>query len=219
MAVDETVRVRMEPRALYRLVGAAAVAAALIVVVFVLPAEFGIDPTGFGRATGIIRLSAAAPRPGATATGPAQASAEARYYATPFRSDFVDIPLTASGDFHGENELEYKVRLKAGSTLVYSWSVPGISNPEEFYFDLHGEAAAKEPGGEPTIVQYRQATGTQSSGMLVAPLDGIFGWYLQNQSTNPVVVRLNLSGFYDLVAPGENGNYAGIEANRPHTGK
>lgn len=222
MADEDMGRVAMPRRTLYRMLGVAVIAASLIVVLFVLPAEFGIDPTGFGRATGIAGLAApeveAVAPPWETGTAGANAASEgavADYYAAPLRSDFVDIPLAASGSITRENELEYKVRMKAGATLVYAWSVPGVPNPEELYFDLHGEADAKDAAGEPKIVQYRQATGTQSSGMLVAPLDGIFGWYLQNQSTQPVVVHLKLSGFYDLVPAGENGNYAEIEANRP----
>jgi hypothetical protein len=104
--------------------------------------------------------------------------------------------------------------MKAGATLAYSWTVSGIENPEELYYDFHGEAPAQEQGAEATVVEYRQATGSQSHGTLVAPFDGVFGWYLQNQSVKPVVVRLKVSGFYDLVPAGEYGNDAGIEANK-----
>jgi hypothetical protein len=50
--------------------------------------------------------------------------------------------------------------------------------------------------------------------VIVAPFEGVFGWYLQNQSEKPVVVHLKISGFYDLVPAGEYGNDAGIEANK-----
>ena len=43
----------------------------------------------------------------------------------------------------------------------------------------------------------------------------MFGWYLQNQSEKPAVVRLKISSFDDLVPPGEYGNEAGIEADKP----
>ena len=62
------------------------------------------------------------------------------------------------------------------------------------------------------VVEYRQATGVQSNGVLIAPMPGVHGWYLQNQSIKPVVVHLKLSGFYELVPPGEYGNLAGIKA-------
>jgi len=41
-------------------------------------------------------------------------------------------------------------------------------------------------------------------------MDGIHGWYLQNQSAKAVVVKLRISGFYQLIAPGEAGNKAKI---------
>jgi hypothetical protein len=188
----------------------AIVAATLIVVCFVLPAEFRIDPTGVGKLTGVVRL--AGPKRVAATTGQ---EAGTLYYAGGYRSDFVDIPLSVAGSATRGEELEYKVRMKAGATLTYSWQTEGIANPEEFYYDFHGEAPSKTPDAEPTVIEYRQSTGTQSHGTLVAPFDGIFGWYLQNQSEHPVIVRLRISGFYELVAPGEYGNEAGIEANKP----
>ena len=191
----------------------ALVAATIIVVCFVLPAEFRLDPTGLGRATGLIKL--AGPK---TVTAPPVSSqtstSQALYYSGGYRSDFVDIPLTVAGSASRGEELEYKVHMKPGATLAYSWTVEGIQNPEEFYFDFHGESKSREPGAEPTVIEYRQTTGTESHGTLVAPFEGIFGWYLQNQSEQPVVVHLKISGFYDLVPPGEYGNEAGIEANK-----
>jgi hypothetical protein len=210
---------------LLKMIVIALVVATVIVVCFVLPAEFRVDPTGVGRATGVIRLSGpkkmtaseVAATPATSAAAPAGTAA--LYYEGGYRADFVDIPLSAAGSADRGEELEYKVHMKPGATLAYSWTAPGIANPEEFYFDFHGEAAAKEQGAEPTVVEYRQATGLQSHGTLVAPFEGVFGWYLQNQSEKPVVVHLKISGFYDLVPPGEYGNQAGIEANKLATAR
>jgi hypothetical protein len=199
-------------RQLLLLTAAAAIVAALVFVTVVLPAEFHRDPTGFGRLTGIDRI--AGPR---QVTVPVQASADTgsvtRTYPTAFRTDSIDIPLN-SGDEPIGNELEYKVNMKAGGSVVYSWSVPGITNPEEFYYDFHGESRTTP---EVKVVEYLQATGTSSNGMLIAPMEGVHGWYLQNQSVGPVTVHLKLSGFYELVPPGEYGNEARIEANKPVT--
>ncbi len=46
---------------------------------------------------------------------------------------------------------------------------------------------------------------------MVAPFDGIHGFYLQNQSEKPVQVRLRIAGFYDLIPPGQEGNLARIK--------
>jgi hypothetical protein len=245
MAAVEPATLSTPKPTLFWMVGVALAVATLIVVCFVLPAEFRIDPLGIGKATGVIRLAgprkmsateaalaaagidgadseagapasnnATAGSPGAGATSNTH-GLSARYYDGGYRSDFVDIPLSVAGAAERGEELEYKVRMKNGDTLAYSWSAAGITNPEEFYYDFHGEAPAKEQGAEGTVVEYRQATGTQSHGTLVAPFDGVFGWYLQNQSEKPVVVHLKISGFYTLVPSGEYGNEAGIEANQP----
>jgi hypothetical protein len=66
-----------------------------------------------------------------------------------------------------------------------------------------------------TVATYKQATGTSANGALTAPFDGLYGWFFQNQSINPVVVRVKISGFYELIPPGDIGNEAGIIANVP----
>ena len=137
----------------------------------------------------------------------------ARYYAGGYRSDFVDIPLTVAGAAERGEELEYKVRMKKGDTLAYSWSVTGIANPEEFYYDFHGHTLTNTK--EMTVATYKQATATSANGALTAPFDGVHGWFFQNQSVNPVVVHVKISGFYELIPPGDTGNEAGIIANVP----
>jgi len=185
--------------------GGAFLAAAALVVGVVLPAEFHVDPTGFGRATGLYRLGEPQPK---VETVEAGTTSVARYYDMPYRSDVVEIELAEGGHPRRYDELEYKVRMKAGGSIVYSWSVP-IENPEEFYYDFHGETPAQ--GETPAkVVEYKQSTGTSSNGVLIAPIDGVHGWYLQNQSATPVKVTLHLSGFYELVPPGDYGNEAGI---------
>lgn len=102
------------------------------------------------------------------------------------------------------------MNMKPGESLVYSWAVSGLSNPDEFYSDFHGEATDGPEGEPPKVVEYRQAVGAVANGALVAPMKGVHGWYLQNQSAKPVVVRLKLSGFYELVPSGASGNRNGI---------
>jgi len=202
--------VQLSQRSLWLAVGTSAVVAAALFVCLVMPAEFRIDPTGIGRLTGVIRLSS--PKPTAVhnvAAGAVAAAAADRYYDSGYRADVLSISL-ASETPQGGNELEYKVRMKAGQTLVYSWRVAGVEDPAQFYFDFHGESDATPDVKEPQVIEYRQTTGLSSSGMLVAPFDGIFGWYLQNQSAEKITVAINLSGFYALIAPGEYGNEAGV---------
>jgi hypothetical protein len=176
------------------------VVASLITVCAVLPAEFHLDPTGFGTATGLMGLSAAPETKSAPASAakPGAPAVLAREYATPFRSDTIDIPLMGA-DSQG-SELEYKVRMKPGATLVYSWSVN--APPEEFYYDFHSQQLPS-PSPKEVVISHKSGVGAGGNGALVAPFEGIHGWYLQNQSVKPVVVHLKLSGFYELLPNGQ----------------
>jgi hypothetical protein len=179
-------------KTLFTVVGAGLVAAAAILMGAVLPAEYQIDPLGIGKATGLLQMS----RPAEVET-PLTASdgsgSPARFYAAGFRTDTVDIPLAAAGDADGGDDLEWKVRMKDGETLIYSWSVDAPA--EEFYSDFHGESA---PSPDVKLATYKKGAGVESHGSVTAPFDGIHGWYLQNQAEKPVVVRLKLSGFYEM---------------------
>ena len=213
--VEGTTSMPPTRKTLLLITGGGFVAAAIIAVLFIMPVEFHRDPTGFGRLSGLDRLAAptvvtmatAAPQAGVAATS----SSPTQFYSRALRSDIIDIPLQSGEAGADVSELEYKVRMNAGDSLVYSWSVSGLSNPELFYYDFHGETPANA-GGARKVVEYRQATGLRSDGTLIAPIPGVHGWYLQNQSNNAVVVHLKLSGFYDLVPPGDYGNLAGIKA-------
>jgi hypothetical protein len=184
--------------------------ATVIMLGAVLPAEFNRDPLGLGRLSGLDRLWAPAEIPFDAMKGEAPL---AREYSQGFRADVIEIPLRAGGDSTRGDELEYKVQMKKDATLIYEWSVADIPKPDEFYFDFHGHTA--EAGKAMTVATYKQATGTSANGALTAPFDGVHGWFFQNQFANPVVVRVKISGFYDLIPPGDVGNEAGIIANVP----
>ena len=131
---------------------------------------------------------------------PAPTGKEAVHRPSPaaFRTDVIDVPLRGNGA-----ELEYMVRMKAGDTVVYSWEVQSISNPEAFLTEFHGHTDAA-PGGRGDLMFYEKAAGAKAAGSLVAPWEGTHGWYWQNKSAAPVVVRLRMAGFYELV-PGQAG--------------
>ena len=185
--------------------------AVLIVLGAILPAEFNRDPLGVGKLSGLSRLWAPEDK---TVDADAGGVARAREYAIPFRTDVVEIPL---GDFLAgadKSELEYKVRMAKDATLTYSWEVVGATEPRDFHFDQHGHTTPV-PGQPMTVSTYKQAFGLKQQGALTAPFDGIQGWQFSNSSEKPVVVRLRLSGFYDLIPAGQPGNEAGIVANVP----
>ena len=192
------------------LTGSAFAVATIVLVFFVLPVQFQIDPTGFGKLTGLNKLgdaeSAAAPVEVAATT----TASAARFYERPYRSDTITIVMPPSGE--PGYELEYKVRMKAGDSVVYSWTSDADPKEDAFYYDFHGETPAA-PGGKPVVAEYKQFTGVSSAGALTAPIDGVHGWYFLNDQIKPATIKLKIAGFYDLVPPGEYGNEGKIKAD------
>jgi hypothetical protein len=207
--MSETPQRRLGPGGLAGVTLGAAALAALIVLGVILPAEFNRDPLGLGRLSGLSRLWA----PDQT-EAEAGAVARAREYATPFRTDVVEIPL---GDFMAgadRSSLEYKVRMARDATLTYAWEVVGEVDPRDFTFDQHGHTTPG-PGEGMKVSTFRRGFGLSQQGAITAPFDGIQGWQFSNAGERPVVVRLRLAGFYSLVPPGEPGNESGVVANVP----
>jgi len=175
-------------------VAIAALVGAILTVCVIMPAEYRKDPTGFGKLTGLIALATpTVARPVAAAPADANAAGKttpalttnAWYYPAEYRTDTVKIPLGPDG------EIEYKVAMKAGESMVYSWSV----DHESVYYDFHGE-----PSNDPKhAVRYREEQeNTKGNGTLVAPFEGIHGWFWLNLSGKPIVITLKMSGFYQL---------------------
>ena len=185
--------------------------AALIVLGAVLPAEFNRDPLGVGRLSGLSRLWAPDQK---TVDTRGRGAPLAREYDIGFRQDVVEIPLGGFLTGAENSELEYKVRMRKDASLVYSWQVSGAGRADDFHFDQHGHTTPA-PGAPMTVATYRQGFGLKQAGVLTAPFTGIHGWQFSNSSEQPVVVRLKLAGFYELIPAGRPGNERGVVANVP----
>jgi hypothetical protein len=204
-------QLKVPAKTLTMIVGGGVVAGALIVLGAVMPAEYNMDPLGLGKFSGIARLWAPAEKSIDAKSGSAPL---ARNYDVALRSDVVEIPLT---DFLGGakgSELEYKVRMKEGATLVFEWEAVGAERKNDIHFDFHGHTTPNANEAM-TVATYEQAYALGQKGALTAPFDGIQGWQFSNSGDKPVVIRVKLSGFYDLVPLGEPGNEARIVANVP----
>lgn len=115
-----------------------------------------------------------------------------REYETGFRTDTIDIPLAVGG------ALEYKLALEEGDSIVYEWAAVEMTDPELLWAEFHGhtERVGDAPGD---LMFYRKAEGGSERGALVAPFTGIHGWYFENRSDEPIVIRLHVAGFHELV--------------------
>lgn len=110
------------------------------------------------------------------------------------RADEVEIPVPANSD------LEYMLDMKHGHSVAYQWRSTDISNPELLLAEFHGHTIrdSEEPG---EVMFYKQGRGDNSDGYLVAPFDGVHGWYFSNETDSDISVTLLLSGFYSIPDP------------------
>ena len=160
----------------------------------VLPAEYRKDPTGFGRMTGLLDLStprvtkqdapAAATSTVATTPPSNQPALNAWFFPAAYKTDTIRIPIA------GDGEVEYKIKMKAGQALVYSWQ----SDSGNVYYDFHGEPL-NNPKGSQTYKKDEELT--SANGAFVAPFEGIHGWYWLNLTAKPIKITLRISGFYE----------------------
>jgi len=170
-------------------VGAALLAAGLILVMFILPAEFAVDPLGTGARFGLLPLGVTgqqvAALTAAAAAGGAGQGAIIAPQERPFQAETVDFKVAP------HKGMEYKYRLDKGEALLYSWSATGPVN-----YELHAE-----PDGAPAgyAQSYeKRSSASQASGTLTAPFPGIHGWYWENPGDQEITVTLTSAGFYNI---------------------
>lgn len=190
----------------------AAIAALVLLIAVVLPAEYGIDPTGAGRALRLTEMGdikqqleaeaaadAAAPAaqsPAAGMLGMATASAAeppagAAVAAAPKASAQAAAPKIAWRDempvtlTPGEGT-EIKLKMAEGAKAQYAWVVEGGA----VNFDTHGDAPGKS-------ISYEKGRGVSSdAGVLEAAFTGNHGWYWRNRGQSNVTVILRTRGDY-----------------------
>jgi hypothetical protein len=159
---------------------ASAVVAAILLVTVILPAEYGIDPTGLGGLAGLTALSRQEPQVEPN-TGHAT-------HPETYRTSEERIVIPALG------ELEYKFKLTLSDLLVYSWE-----SDAPLYFDLHGEPTEEEGKQYLPFQSFGEGTDNLENGFLLPPFTGTHGWYWRNDSTQPVTVVLKTAGYYEVL--------------------
>ena len=183
--------------------GAALLGAGLIFVMFILPAEYGVDPLGTGARFGLVQLGVTGQQVQALEAASTSGAGQAIIIAAqdrPFKNETIDFKV---GPHEG---MEYKYRLDKGEALLYSWKATGPVN-----YEFHAEPDGAPRGYAQT---YEKGGATrEASGTLTAPFPGIHGWFWENTSNQEVTVTLTTAGFYNLShefrsgAPVKNRNY------------
>lgn len=198
-------------RKLLRSTAIAIVTALLLLVTVVMPAEYGVDPTGIGQVLGLTRMGqikaqlareAATAKAADSSISPSQVSAVG---AAPLpapglaadttstrvavnervgKSDTVQVALRP------DEGKEIKLAMKKGARVTYSWSTDhGVVN-----YDTHADRTEA-----PAIKYHGYAKGQaepSDEGELIAAFDGMHGWFWRNRTRETVTVTLRTSGDY-----------------------
>jgi len=162
--------------------GGIVLAVAAAVVLFVLPAEFGIDPLGTGRATGLDKI-AEPDNPelerGMRREGVLTLS-ESTPQPAPGVSDSWEYELAPY------ESVEFKYTLPEGQPMTFRWQATGALN-----YDMHGHPFE---GGTELTESYGIDKAQAMQGTYVPAFTGEHGWYWDNRSADNVTLRLTASG-------------------------
>jgi hypothetical protein len=187
--------------------------AAVVTVLFVMPAEFGVDPTGVGARLGLLDLGASAETLEASTGSRGSTTIEgtwpgipeefdfwepdilgdpySRIQDTKFRSDTMTIVLDV-----GE-QTEYKAIMNQGDALVYHWR---LVNGTNVYTDFHADPGENAEGyPDQYYIRYAESETAENSGSLVAPFNGNHGWYWLNIEEEPITISLEVHGYYNRI--------------------
>ena len=237
MELDQSGRPPTSRGTLLAILGGGVVTAGVLLTCVVLPAEYGIDPLGTGKALGLTGL-ARAPGPVAanrtTAALPPDreativpvlqpdqvqsrwgeaASVTGAFIAQPeaFGLDSREITL---GPFEG---MEIKYHMRKGAGLVYSWTA---SAP--VLYDFHGQPDVAPPDAPKSDDDYFESyehddgAGTRDfHGTLVAPSTGIQGWFWENPSGEAVRIKLIAAGFFDWIYQNRDDQHSKLKPMDP----
>lgn len=216
---------RLEPPSVGKILTATGIAlmvAALLLILFVLPAEFGIDPLGTGKRLGLTELgrAAAADKPASDASIAPVLVPSPKGDAPTFKGTFLAQP----GRFHidarelkvpAHEGLEIKYNMKKGAGLIYSWTASGTLSVE-----FHGEPDVKPEGREGTdyyeSYDLDTAGKNQGHGTFLAPTQGIHGWFWENKSDSSITLKLVTAGFYDWIVENIKNKQAALKPMDPY---
>jgi hypothetical protein len=186
------------------------IGAGALLAVFVLPAEYGIDPTGLGEFIGVTALSSVvAPASAQTDFGQTLAFNVADY---DHQADAINQSIRGLLDLQDEafksdtilleiediGEIEHKFIMSEGETLLYSWRILNAVG-EGVYYDFHGHPSSADAPNYPDGFEqaYSKGEGMGQNGAFTAPFPGYHGFYFMNLEEGPIQIELTISGYFD----------------------
>ena len=193
--------------------GIAAVIASALLVTTVLPAEYGVDPTGVGSLLGLTEMgrikmqlaeeakadaaaeTAGSPDVAAPADEPSTPSAPAEMSPSPAVPPTPAASAqqaqtwsdTTTVNLAPDDGYEIKLVMEKGATARFEW----FTNGPKVNYDTHGDGDGIKYHG------YGKGTNVdRQEGELTAAFTGSHGWFWRNRSGQPVTITLRTSGDY-----------------------
>jgi hypothetical protein len=177
----------------------AAISAVVILVTVVLPAEYGIDPTGAGRILGLTEMGEIKRELAEEAEQDRALHGGADESSSLLDAIFGLFVPTAHAQEAWRDEItftlvpgasaEIKLVMEPGMTAEYAWVATG----GRINFDLHAHGAGQS-------IDYDRGRGvTSGEGEIRAPFAGEHGWFWRNRDKADVTVTLQLRGDYGEV--------------------
>ena len=203
----------LETKKIIKATAIALIIGAIILLTAVLPAEYGIDPTGAGHYLGFSKLYHHVERADTTSAVemvaqkpqrllkledggsspkvaiPAEANIPAPKRQLEVREDSVLFNVPAG------KGLEYKINMLKHGKVKYEWT----TDRGTVFFDFHGEVKEKSPTDNVYFESYTVAYSNNMIGNFLAPYEGKHGWYFQNKSDTDIAITIRLKGQYELI--------------------
>jgi hypothetical protein len=178
---------------------AAAVAATLLITC-ILPAEYGIDPTGIGQAIGLKKMGEIKQQLHQEADAEATVSVTAAPLEQPtaISTSAANTPLSLQQHemrvtLEPNQATEIKLSMPKATVVQYRWVTEGGG----LNFDTHGDMIKA-----PKDFYHGYGKGvnqTEDAGQLTAAFDGKHGWFWRNRGKQAVTVTLTTQGAYEKI--------------------
>lgn len=195
----------------------ALIAAGVLLVTVVMPAEYAIDPTGAGRLLGLTQMGELKQTLAEEAATEAQPPAEAAPAEPAATTPDKDEPLAAQAEpapaaaptpaqpeppkvatqqhevnltLKPNQATEIKLEMKEGAKANFHWT----ANGGRLNYDTHGDPYKAPKGFYHGYGKGKNAPELQ--GELVAAFDGKHGWFWRNRTNETVKLTLRTDGEY-----------------------
>ena len=159
--------------------------AAVILITTVLPAEYGLDPTGVGGMLGLLKMGEIKVSLSEIANNESTESATKSHSEVDLEpSNYILQEGEIKISFKPNEGRELKVTMLKGEEMNYNWFTDG----GEIYFAAHTDS------GEPH--DYSEGTKSSDKGVIKAFCNGRHGWWYKNRTSEVVTLTLRVNGKY-----------------------